>query len=632
MKNVRTFADLSATLVKRAAAIKSGSVNGSQKKAGEESGQTEAVPERDDRAKGTVAIPKDPDAAPAKAVGLERQTNAEVTAPFALSPDKTVTGEEKPATAASLSKKAQDIASSIRGFAASLSKKAEVGSDGKSVTPNMPPNTQVNTGTTPDAKNQPPSGGTAKGNNPDANAKTSGASMNAEGEDKEKKVSLPAGDSKGNIPDSKTNTDATKHDGGQAAVESKAAAAGGTKIATVSDPLLKLASFILSQKGGEQWLVNSIGADTAALIKTAAEEKCKGCGMLKTACTCKSATKEQGDKMAAADDFVIDSSYHVKLASLILSTEEGRQFAQRQIEKAHGAEAASDIVKAAAYMEERAIEMARIEAQGAFEAEEMWKQASPDERQKIIKLARVHTTARNQFATDLEKTAYDAGAMMGAQMGDAGMLGGAAAGTGPDAGAPGAPAGLPPGAGAEAAGGMGGEAGGGDLSPDAVIAALDQMVSSGELTPELAAEVLQAIMGGGAGGAGGEAGGAGGAAGGMPGAEAGGAGAMPGGMPGMPGAGGGAPAAGGGGGEAEKGGEKKEEPKKEESEKESKIRASVNEAVAKGEMSKSAAEAILKAAGIATTAPVSATTEDALIKRAHEIALLAMAPVTAKAA
>ncbi len=528
MKNVRTFADLSATLTKRATAFKVAS----QKKAGEETGQSPEVPERDDRSKGTVAIPKDPDGATMKTVGLENKTNAEVTAPFSIPPDKTVTGEEKPAS--DLAKKAQAIAQGVRNLAASLGKKAgTVGSDGKSVTPNMPPNTQVNEGTTPGGKNKPPSGGTFSGtNNPDANAKTAGtpaagakaagSSMAAEGKDDEKKVSLPAGDSKGNIPDSKNNTDTTKTEGGQAAVQSK----------------------------GE----------------------------------C------QDDKMAAAGDFVIDSSYHLKLASLLLSTEEGRLYAQRMVEKAHGAEAASDIVKAASIMEERAQEIAELEASGAQEAEQLWKSASVEDRQKIVKLARVHATARSKYKTEVEKQAYDAGAMGAAQMGDAGMLGGAGAGVGPEAGGAGAPAGLPPeaaaamaggapggaeggmppGADAGAAGGAGGAPGGGEeLSAEAVVAALDQMVSSGELPPELAAQILQQILGGGA------EGGAGGAGGGMPGVEAGGApggmppGAAAGGMP--PGA---APAGAAPGGEADKGGaekkepaEKKESPKEESEEK-----------------------------------------------------------------
>jgi hypothetical protein len=557
MKTVRTFADLTATLSKRASVIKVGAeTNGQRKNAAGE----DVVSESDPADKGTTAIPKDADGATKKTVGLENKTNDEVTSSFALSAKKTVEGEEKPAT--ELAKKAQGIAQGVRKLSEALSKKSGVGSDGKSVTPNMPPNDKVNEGTTSDGKLQPPSGGTSKGVNPDPNAKAAGSSVDAvgTGTGTEKKVSLPAGDSKGEIPASKTNTDTTTKEKGAAV-----------------DPFLKLAANILSAgKEGEAWLIKSVGAEMAAQIKAAAEEKCKGCGMVKTACTCQPAGDK--DKTASgADDFKIDSTFHVKLATIILATEEGRKFAQAQIEKAHGAEAAGDIIKAASIMEERAVHLAQLEESGALAAEEKWASATPEEQQKIVKLARVHARTRDGYQTDLEKMAYDAGAMAAAQMGDAGMLGGAGAGAGPDAGAGaapggmggGAPGGAPVGGGdpaaalaAMGAGGAGGEGGapggapGGEgLSEEAVVAALDQMVQSGELTPELAAEILQAITGGG-GAPGGEAGGMPPGAGGMPpGAEAGG------GMP--PGAAGGA-AAGGEGGEPKpaKKEDKSEKPEK----------------------------------------------------------------------
>jgi hypothetical protein len=550
MKNVRTFADLTATLNKRASAIKSGAETngqpaGQQKNAAGE----DVVPEKDPTDEGTTAIPKDPDGATKKTVGLENKTNAEVTSSFTVPPSKTVEGEEKPAT--ELAKKAQGVAAGIKKLADTLNKKSGVGSDGKSVTPNMPPNDKVNEGTTPGGKLQPPTGGTTKGVNPDANAKTSAdktaasgeAAGAADGPQTEKKVTLPAGDSKGEIPASKTNTDTTTKEKGAAV-----------------DPFLKLAANILAAgKQGEDWLIKSVGPEAAAQIKAAAEEKCKGCGMVKTACKCQPAGDK--DKMASEDDLKIDSSFHVKLATILLSTEEGRKIAQAQIEKAHGAEAAADIVKAASIMEERAMQLAALEESGALAAEEKWASATPEEQQRIVKLARVHARTRDGYQSDLEKIAYDAGAMAAAQMGDAGMLGGAGAGAGPDAGAGAAPGGAPGGAGggdpaaalaAMGAGGGGGagggmppEAGGGmppgggggmpgaggeGLSEEAVVQALDQMVQSGELTPELAAEILQAITGGGApGGAGGAPGGAPGEGGGMPpGAEAGGGGMPPG--------------------------------------------------------------------------------------------------------
>ncbi len=463
----------------------------------------------------------------------------------------------------------------MKNLSKTLNKKAEtVGADGRNVTPNMPPNDNKNEGTTPGGKLQPPSGGTTKGVNPDANAKTSTAGMAAEGMDKEKKVSMPAGDSKGEIPASKTNTDETKK-------EEKSSAAA----------IAKLAKNILSNKEGKAWLVNSLGQEMAdQIVKVAAEsdEKCKGCGMMKSACKCQPAGDK--DKAASGDDLIIDPSFHFKLASLMLATEENRLYAQRVCEKAFGAEAAADIVKAATIMEQRAEEMSAMEAAGAKEAEAKWASATEGERNQILKLARVHHRTREGYQTDWEKQAYDAGAMAAAQMGDAGMLGGAggaggggapgaeAGGGMPPGGDPaaamaamaggagggGAPGGMPPGAeggmppGAD--GGMPpgaeGGAGGGELSEESVVAALQQMVQSGEITPEMAAEILTAITGGGAGGEGGAGGGMPpGAGGGMPpGAE--------GGMP--PGA---AEAAAAGGGEPEKGGgEKEKAPAKEEKE------------------------------------------------------------------
>lgn len=55
------------------------------------------------------------------------------------------------------------------------------------------------------------------------------------------------------------------------------------------------------------------------------------------------------------------------------------------------------------------------------------------------------------------------------------------------------------------------------VDEEAVVAALDHMVSTGELQPEMAAEILQAILGGGEGGS--APGAEGGAPGGAPGGE-----------------------------------------------------------------------------------------------------------------
>ena len=421
-------------------------VAGIQKRASVKNADS-TVPEKDERESST-SIPKDPDGATKKTVGLENDTNADTTKSFTVTPAKTVVGEEKPASA--LAQQAQKVAAGIRNLSAMLKKQGE---DAGSKLPVMPPNTDSNAGTTANGAAKPVTGGVSKPANPDANAKTATGDPATKAKTdvgEQKTVSLPAGDSKGSLPKSQTNSDVTKANG-----ETKAES-----------------------------------AETAAAA---------------------------GKEANAADNLVIDSSFHVKLASLILSTEEGRQYAQAVIERAHGAEAAMDIIKAATIMEERALELTQMEEQGAQEADDFWKSASETDRQRIVKLAQVHSQARDMYATELEKLAYDAGAQAAAQMGDAGILGGAGGGADPGAEAgvgapPGAEGGMPPGA----EGGMpGGE---GEISPEVIVQALDQMVQSGEITPEIAAEIVSALQGGG---------GAGGAdpgmAGGMPpGAEAGG--------------------------------------------------------------------------------------------------------------
>lgn len=180
----------------------------------------------------------------------------------------------------------------------------------------------------------------------------------------------------------------------------------------------------------------------------------------------------------AASDF--DPSFHFKLASLILATEDGRAYAQSVIEAAHGAAEAESIIKAASFMEQQANELQALEDQGAFAAEEMWAAASPEEREQIVKLANAHEIAKSTLATEQEKMAYDAGAAAGAEMADAGALGDMA--------------------GAEGAAPMGDE-GGGEITDEDIMAVLSKLVQSGEIQPEEAEAILQALSQGGAEGA-----------------------------------------------------------------------------------------------------------------------------------
>jgi hypothetical protein len=128
----------------------------------------------------------------------------------------------------------------------------------------------------------------------------------------------------------------------------------------------------------------------------------------------------------------------------------------------------------------------------------------------LTKIAMVHDSARAKYKTDLEKAAYDNGAAMASQTADAGM---------PDA-APGA-------APAESD----------DVSDEDIIAVLQQLIQSGQITQDVAAEIVQQLgMGGGAGGAGGAGDAGGSGAGGPPPGAGADAGAGAGGPP--PGAGG----------------------------------------------------------------------------------------------
>jgi hypothetical protein len=215
--------------------------------------------------------------------------------------------------------------------------------------------------------------------------------------------------------------------------------------------------------------------------KAAEGGMCKGCGKPMADCTCEK----------SASEIPLDPSFHIKLSSIILSTEEGRAFAHSMVEKYHGAQAANDIVKAATIMEEKAEELAALEESGALVAEEMWKSASAEDQAGIIKLAEVMAFGRDSYQTEHEKLAYDAGAGAAAELADQGMLGQEAA---------------PEGAGMD----------------ESIMAALEQMVQSGEITPEIAAEILQALQGAGGAGGGGMPPGAEGGGGMPPGAEGGG--------------------------------------------------------------------------------------------------------------
>lgn len=201
-----------------------------------------------------------------------------------------------------------------------------------------------------------------------------------------------------------------------------------------------------------------------------------------------------------AGDIEFDPQFLQKLASTILSTEEGRETARCIIEKVHGAQEAEDIIKAAVFMEERAMQLEQLEDEGMAQADLMWKSASEEERTAIIKLANIHASIKATLETEMEKNAYDAGAAAGAQMQDQGMMGA----EDPSAGGA-APGGAPGGDPSAAAGG------GDEISDEDIMQVLQELVQSGKITEQDAEAIIQALSsGGGEGGAPGADGGAGG--------------------------------------------------------------------------------------------------------------------------
>ena len=387
--------------------------------------------------KGTVAVPKDPNAAPALTHIPESATNADITPVTTVSVARTV-GDKSAST--DLVAKAAKVASGIRALMNKSATAAEI-------TPTLPSDkANDNKNSTPTAA---ATAGPAKKQNPDPEAKIAteqqpGAKAAAEGDvaaktpggtpaDPEaKKVEAPKADTKGELPKDKDNTDDTKK--------------------------------------------------------------------------------------ASDTDLSFDPAFHFKLASSLLATEEGRAYAQHLIEAEHGAAEADSIIKAAAFMEQQFNELQAAEVEGASAADALWAQATPEEQAAAIKMAHAHYIARETLATDMEKQAYDDGAATAAQMQDQGALGGA---PGADAGAGAPPAGAD--AGAEGAPADGG----GEVSDDDIVQVLQQLVQSGEVKPEEAEAIMQALLGG----QGGEGAAPGGAAPGgapMPGEQAG----MPGGAPG----------------------------------------------------------------------------------------------------
>ena len=162
--------------------------------------------------------------------------------------------------------------------------------------------------------------------------------------------------------------------------------------------------------------------------------------------------------------------FHLKLASVILSTEEGRAFADEIVKREKGMEAAELVIKAASEHEKyekeekerREQEMQKIAHEEQLK--EAWEEMSDEDKESVKKLAKVHEYNRKKLKTDLEKEAYDAGA------GDAAVAMDLAEGGEP----------LP----------VEGE----DVTVEDVVMVLEQLVAAGEIPPEAAQAILEAFL------------------------------------------------------------------------------------------------------------------------------------------
>lgn len=180
----------------------------------------------------------------------------------------------------------------------------------------------------------------------------------------------------------------------------------------------------------------------------------------KEASTEEASKKEAGqaDEVSLPNEF--STEFHVKLASQLLATEEGREHARSILADAMGAEAVETLIKQASAMEKVAAEQAQFEGQIKQAMEKM----SPEERDAFVKSARFHHGEVEQLENDFEKQAYQQGAMDAAAMEEAGGA-------------------LPEIPGAES-----------DMTIEEVVMILDQLVQSGEIDPQMADAILQAVM------------------------------------------------------------------------------------------------------------------------------------------
>jgi hypothetical protein len=164
-----------------------------------------------------------------------------------------------------------------------------------------------------------------------------------------------------------------------------------------------------------------------------------------------------------ASDFAQEQDAYRKIATLVMDYEEGRQLVNELADREFGKEAASQLINEADYVSAVEQEVAAAEMEGAYAAEELMKNASEEDIADMQKMAVIHTDAASKLEYDFELEAYDAGAKQAAAAMDAGGE-------------------LP----------MGGEG----TSLEDVAAVIEQLVASGQIDEQTAAQILQELAGG----------------------------------------------------------------------------------------------------------------------------------------
>jgi hypothetical protein len=225
----------------------------------------------------------------------------------------------------------------------------------------------------------------------------------------------------------------------------------------------------------------SIGARIASLRKSASAPA-----------TAVAATPAPAAEKGIAPELGTDMMF--KLAAAMLETEEGRVAAEAALLKSAGAEAARTLLASAGSQYDALVQnqiawdeyqksAAFAENQELLAAEELLKSASAEEREEILKIARVHPAVLATIPDEMEKMAYQQGAMDAAQME-------ASAAPGPD----GEPTQEPA---------LEGGQEGGVPSLEQIAQMLMAAVEAGEIPEEVAMQVMQELAqaGGGEGGA-----------------------------------------------------------------------------------------------------------------------------------